>query len=315
MKSNQFFIFLCLMVSLSPLHSYAQQEDKATRIMNLLPAVVDMPGIDPAIPENFVAMSPNGRPNINDWVYWGPKEVLEEYFKDPKSLKQPILQVKLSTETFQNGPDTFFGEEELAKMPGVKIKKLMWGNTYPVMPVNVELGEEKAFLAWMGLNSPNGYALMFGLTYPMEKGHPNEEDLSLWNRFLEETTILPPYEFFKAHGQDLQEGYTIVTLNGTEQKIVAEKRNRDGLLRIVAMPHKGDSKLSIKRVDQCLMGSEWKYGEPLAKVKGTLTAKNPNLYGTVVLDTTMSILIRPVDEFSIPDNELKTNPQVVVYEE
>ena len=47
----------------------------------------------PGIPADFVALSPNGILDPHDLIYWGPKDVLKAYFKDPSSLKVPLIHM------------------------------------------------------------------------------------------------------------------------------------------------------------------------------------------------------------------------------
>ena len=67
-----------------------------SRIRSLLPDLLLDFGVEPAIPEDFIAMSPRGKPNLGEWIYWGPKEVLEKYFTTPEHrLDSAVIRVQL----------------------------------------------------------------------------------------------------------------------------------------------------------------------------------------------------------------------------
>ena len=94
-------------------------------------------------------------------VYWGPKDVLEAYFKDQKSLNTPILRIKLSAYVAQTGPDQFTSDDVDVKQTGKGLqgeeeyKKLRWGN-YPVRTEELIVENHKFLMAWVGLNDPQG---------------------------------------------------------------------------------------------------------------------------------------------------------------
>jgi hypothetical protein len=134
-------------------------------------------------------MAPFGNePDPHDWIYWGPKDVLETYFKDEQSLSVPVLRVKLSSNVSQIGPNKFSGDNDLQGMlkkdPNSKLKSLMW-NQYPVQAIELNLNNKRLFTAWVGMNDPEGHwVLMFNLVYPEKSGHPDILDIELWNNFL-----------------------------------------------------------------------------------------------------------------------------------
>lgn len=116
-------------------------EDKELRIVELLPSLLCPLAIEPKIPVDFIALSPSGVLDCYDWIYWGPKETLEAYFKDPQSLKEPILRVKLSSNVIQTGPNTFSdnGDDSLKKLEeqfpeGFDHIEHQWGD-YPISAV------------------------------------------------------------------------------------------------------------------------------------------------------------------------------------
>jgi hypothetical protein len=202
------------------------------RILELLPNLLCPFAVDPGIPADFVALSPRGTLDPYDWTYWGPKDVLKAYFENPASLKTPVLRVKLSANVAQTGPNSFNNEgsmESLKMLQKEDLKgfasiKTRWGD-YPILAIRTKMEGQLIFMAWVGLNDPEaGWTLMFNLVYPDKKGHPNKKDRQLWESLLTKTTQLKDGDYFKACGQDLQEGYTLVNVGGAKLKMLAEKR-------------------------------------------------------------------------------------------
>ena len=153
------------------------------------------------------------------------------------------MRVKLSANVAQTGPNSF-SENEDHLIKSLKIKdpnnfdfiKHKWGN-YPVQSIKVKFMGKQLFTAWVGLNDPEGgFTLLFNLVYPETEGHPNKEDIDLWDNFIMKTKQLSERDFFKANGQDMQTGYTIVTVCGEKLKMTAEKRQKDGKMQVVVIP-------------------------------------------------------------------------------
>ena len=92
-------LFACIFI-MNPLTAIAPQDKQDVkndlRILELLPNLLCPLAVDPGIPADFIALSPNGILDPHDLIYWGPKDVLKAYFKDPSSLKVPLIRVKLS---------------------------------------------------------------------------------------------------------------------------------------------------------------------------------------------------------------------------
>lgn len=268
------------------------------RILNLLPNLLKPLAVEPGIPEDFVALSPTGILDPCDWIYWGPKDVLEAYFKNPSSLEAPILRVKLSANVVQTGPNSFSDEaflDSLKKEDPNACFETKWGD-YPVCAIKARIEGNLIFMAWVGLNDPEaGWTLLFNLVCSDEKGHPNKQDRKLWENLLIKTTSLKDGDYFKALGQDLQEGYTIANFNGAKLKMFAEKRQRDGVLQVVVFPEP-DVEFYYEDMEEVLMGAEWKYGEPMVKVYGEVVFKNASMINDTKCVT--SIFFKTVPEFS-----------------
>ncbi len=145
--------------------------------------------LEPAIPADFVARSPRGDQNLNDWVYWGREEVLKSYFEDPSSIKEPIIRVKLSRTTTQKGPKL-----ELKEIKNLNLKsknnlkevgyfETHWGD-YPVLALNYPLGGHTVQFAWVGLNDPeSGGVLIFNLV------NANSNGEQLWDNLITKTSV------------------------------------------------------------------------------------------------------------------------------
>jgi hypothetical protein len=169
--------------------------DDHSRINQLLPNTFYPLHVAPALPADFVAMSPNGDIDLYDWVYWGPKNVLEAYFKNPNSLKSAIIRVKFSENVAQTSPNTFGnGIEEFVKQlkqadPQAVIQK-RWGQ-YPVIAIKERMRNKVCNMAWVGLNVPEaGWTLIFNLIYSENKNEPSKEDETMWYKFINETKPL-----------------------------------------------------------------------------------------------------------------------------
>lgn len=285
-----------------------QDVKRDLRILELLPNLLCPLAVDPSIPADFTALSPKGTLDPYDWIYWGPSNILKAYFENPASLQIPILRVKLSPNIAQTGPN-LFNNEELLKMLrkedpiGFASIETQWGD-YPIFAIRTKRDDQLIFMAWVGLNDPEaGWTLMFNLVYPDKEGHPNKEDRQLWESLLLRTTQLTDRDYFKACGQDLQEGYTLVNVNGAKLKMFAEKRERDGMLQVIVIPEGSDIEFQYIDMIECAMGAKWKYGEPIVKVYGEVIVNNKNVKSITGCIT--SIFFKIVQEFSFKQEDSK----------
>lgn len=168
------------------------------RILKLLPDPYYTLAIEPAIPEHFVAASPSGELDLNEWIYWGPKDVLEKYFENPNSLDQPLIRIKMTVNRAQTGPDNFTGTDDDIKEFKVKLhssENLKWGN-YPVHAIKGTMFHKVICVAWIGLNYPQGETLLCNLVYPPQQSQPKKKDYQLWNTFIRKSKPLFPYGAF-----------------------------------------------------------------------------------------------------------------------
>ena len=272
------------------------------RILDLLPNLITPLAVDPGVPTDFVALTPSGNLDPYDWIYWGPKNVLEAYFKDPTSLKEPLIRVKLSGNVAQTGLNSFNNENprELAALKRMSPKdfasiRTQWGN-YPVFAIRTKMNGKVLFTAWTGLNAPEGWTLMFNLVYPEKKGHPTKKDRQLWENFLTKSTQLKDGDYFKALGQDLQEGYTVADIFGAKVKVTAEKRKSDDVMQVVVTLQSPHIEFHYLDMLDGRMGAEWKYGEPLVKVYADVVVSNGN--NQTIGNYVTSVFYTDVEEFS-----------------
>lgn len=290
---------LCVVVQLSA--------EEKLRINQLLPDLLCPLAVEPAIPSNFVAASREGEPNIYEGIFWGPKETLKRYFENPASLKEPILFVELSAHVAQKGPTQFTVDfDDLDRQfrnageEGCAHRDYKWGN-YPIKAICAPVKGQKLETALVGLNDPNGWVLMVHLIAPEEGEKVAAE---FWRNFLENTRPLSDWEFFKALGQDLQKGYTLVDQAGIKLKGIAERRKEDGKLLVAVIPTSPHTEFEFDHLLECALGSKWNFGAPLIKIYGTstmedcVTCKNE-------LTHVISVMIKPVQEFSVDPEQVK----------
>lgn len=306
-------LFACMLI-MNPLVAIAPQDKHDVKsnlhILELLPNLLCPLAVDPGIPADFVALSPNGILDPYDFIYWGPKNVLKAYFKDPSSLKVPLIRVKLSACVTQTGPNSFHKSflEYLNKLKqedpkGFASIETQWGD-YPVIAIRTITEGQLNFTACVGLNDPEaGWTLVFDLVYPDKKGHPTKKDRQLWESLLTKTTQLQDGDYFKAYGQDLQEGYTLVNVGGAKLKMFAEKRQSDGTLQVVVIPENSNVEFHYVDMMECAMGAKWKQGEPMVKVYGEIMFNDNNLKATTNYVT--SIFFKTVPDFSFKKGDEK----------
>lgn len=309
-----------------------------SRIRTLLPDFLLHFGVDPAIPDNFVAMSPRGKPNVAEWIYWGPKEVLEKYFTTPEHrLDSAVIRVKVDTCVVQTRANDF--DPELVKSlkkackgcaKTLSMQQMHWG-PYPVLSARMKglpEGEKVAdatdpqsedvvapdtlFLAWVGLNDPEGgHTLAFHLVPPTHRAL-SKKDRQLWSHFLKNTRALEEQELFLANGHDLQMGYTVVDLGPLRFTLTAEKRLADGMVQLVVIPEKSSDSFRFVDMRECMMGANWNIGKPLLKVCGTFEGESKEC-GKFSFGEIVSILIEEVQEFSVQADRLEKNSPYQVF--
>lgn len=162
------------------------------------------PKITPALPTNFVVVSasPSTKEtkqfNMYEGVIWSVERTAQQYEfgADRKfsNAKDPLFYAVLSEQVAQlPGTGTFNNEKDIvanysaAGLRKVKSAKTKWGN-YPVLSLTGERPDgSPVFVAWIGINSPDGWTILVDYRVPRGKGHPTNEEKRIWERFLSDT--------------------------------------------------------------------------------------------------------------------------------
>lgn len=200
-----FSLILCIGMSLTSIDAHAGIDINITkepsqkqdlRIKKLLPINIPSPlNIEPAIPANFVALSPSGKLDINEWTFWGPEDVVNIYLKNAHDLSKPIIGLKIGTITQKEieNPNRAEFIKNLANLGVSNFRdvSVRWGN-YPVYAVAGDVADQSIFIAWVGLNDPEGRTIKFQLLYPEKNRRPGPEDAKLWEDFLNNTKEIKP---------------------------------------------------------------------------------------------------------------------------
>ncbi len=286
------------------------------RIFTMLPTLDAPLAVDPAIPRNFVALSKDGTFDRNEWIYWGPKEVVEAYFQDQSTLKQSILRVRASETVKQISADKFSVEnDELCKlMAPMGLKRLFdvrmkWGK-YPIYAVTAEFQKKWLYTAWVGLSDPQGSTLMFELVYPGTK--PTNEQFELWDVFLDKTKILSDPVYSQGFNAVYAQGQTNVMLYGQSLSFIAEQRYTDKLIQVVVDAKKSGFTPILDTVYFSYIMPDPNCGGPGAKVYLSLVRKEGEK--ETVFTHMIPVLMKQVDSFSVEAESAKKNG-AIVYEQ
>lgn len=304
------FIVLVLLLTSTVSACFA---DDPLRIQKLLPDnLLVAVAIAPALPNDFIAMNPNGKLDAYEWTYWGPKEVLESYFKDENSLTQSIIRVKLGTTTQTeienpNREEWINSFRQYSGFEGFQDIHLKWGS-YPVYAIKAKFPEQILFIAWVGLNDPGDWALNCQLVYPRSRCKPTVSDVNLWKNFLSKTEQLTGKLYMKALGQNMEEGCTVVDLGKAKLKVIAERRKSDNKLQLAMIPLEENVSFEFHKANQ----GSWE-NMPTAEIQGTLTKRESQ--STLIIDHRVLVLIKDVQEFSINKEAVDGNARVVFYHE
>ena len=293
-----FCLILSLFLSFLPLYSEEIDVSQPLHISELIPSSSGFItlAIEPAVPKNFTALCKGREVNYADHVYWGPKEVLEAFFKDPDSLSQPIFEVYAVEGQSQQTPgvldEKFFQELVLKNPEFVSYHLAKWGS-YPYCELLVHLKNEPTRILCVGLNQDHGVILGFKLLCP-KTAQGKEAGLKLWNTFVQESKELPEPLFLKANGQEMHTGRTIIDVVGRKVEIIAEERKSDRKIRLAVIPSDQTVTFTFKNAKDVLFAGKWRNGDRMLKLDGAYIVDE----GWVHLDTTSSIFIKEVDDFS-----------------
>lgn len=273
------------------------------RIAQLLPRLDTPLAVEPMLPADFIALPKD------DWVYWGPKEVVEAYFANSSSLKTSILRVRPSETVKQVGPDTFSAEnDELCKlMAPLGLKRLFdvrmkWGK-YPIYAVTCEFQKKWLYTAWVGLSDPQGTTLLFELVYPGTK--PTQEQFALWDQFLDRTVPLQEPMYSSLYKLEYKKGVTELTFYGSSLAITAEQRYSDKEIRVMVDVKNSGFTTRLDSVYFAHIAPTLEVNGPGAKVYFSLV-RTQN--GKEELFTQMiPVLVQPVEAFSHDSEKVKAS--------
>lgn len=302
-------IFIFLMVT--------PVESSTPRIRQLIPDEwLYLPCIEPAIPSDYVASKPDRSFNYGMSILWGKEADFAKFMNDQiEAINSPLFRVQYSLNVAQTGPDSFSGEEDLkkelsnAKFKEFSIDKFKWGE-YPVQAIRgVDPKGKPFYMTWIGLNSET-MVLMIHLI----PSHDKAESDKVWDTFITKTKYLSEPACFIARGMDMQDGYTNYSSGTAQLKVYAEKRDSDGKLAIKVVPVSPNTTFAFSNIYEARMGSTWKYNEPCVKVSGIITEKSDK-FGTNIIDSVITILTKPVKEFSFPTDESEESTTILHQDE
>jgi hypothetical protein len=294
---------------------FAQGAWNQTRIAGLIGPIDTPLAVEPAIPADFVAMSPKGKIDAQDWIYWGPKHVLERYFADQNSLESAVLRVKLSEIVKQTSPDGFNKENDaladalapigLKRMYDLRMK---WGK-YPIYAITAQFEKKWLYAAWVGLADSQGTTLCFELVYP--HGKPNTLDFQLWNTFLDNTKPLPDSLYSQGFHLDVRPGCTRLRLYGENVTVFGEQRISDKMVQLVVDLAGSGFSFTTKNVSyEFMLPGEKTPGGPAAKIHGQFRKTD----GSLAVMQAVPVIIKKVPVFTINAQEAKASGKIV-YEE
>lgn len=286
------------------------------RVNKLLPQFVTVPALEFALPEDYVCFSFRDIPGAKyfDGYIWGPKEVVLDLFENGKlkenfNPSKPVLMARI-VPVVQEG-NGFLGENQLKQDPlTLKFKKINWGE-HPVLIWGCAKGREIQEEALIGLNHEN---LVLGITLIPTKKKRKEND-KFWETFLQKTRPLSFFEASKSRGQDLKQGETLVELQAELLKVVAEQRKSDGKLFIASIPCTKGISFNPQNISS-INGQDTNIAAyckgKIIKLKGTLITGG-SAKCNIHLSTTINVMLKEVDEFSVSQTDLDSHPEIQVF--
>lgn len=166
--------------------------------------MIHPPHVIPALPSNFIIVSaaPETKKSREFDMYrgviWAPERTARQYeFGSETNLqnaKDPMFFVRLSSSVGQYpGTDRFTDEKNLVGqcrslgLKNLKTAKNKWG-AYPVFSVTGNRSDGSTFyMAWIGINSRDGWTIVVDYRVPMGADHPTKEEQQIWENFLTQT--------------------------------------------------------------------------------------------------------------------------------
>jgi len=265
------------------------------RILQLLPrdqVVTPLP-IDPAIPEDFIALDLNGKQDVCLGMWWGPKDIIRTALKE-RSEKWPLIFVKLSSSISQKEYgklDIEAIKRECSILEEMTCQSGNWG-ALPYALVEGSFGDKKMNCLFVG-NNQNGIVYFFSLMHPEDK-KLEPSAMALWDRFVKETKQLPEPLFFKCLGQEMHIGHTISDSAGRKLLFKAEYNEEKNLVLISVEPHEGTIDFQYSAAELCKMGANWHQNEDMVKINGMISVEN----GWINSNQTTSVLLKKTKTFS-----------------
>jgi len=198
MMNIRLSLYLLVLLAFAPLAQAAGQTNAWFSGMR------NPPKVTLALPTNYIVVSASAETkttkqfNMEDGVVWAPERTARrfEFGADRKfkNLKDPMFFAALSAEVAQQpGGDTFTNEKNIvanysgAGLKNVKSTKTKWGS-YPVLTLTGDRPDgSPIFVAWVGINSPEGWTILVDYRLPSGKGHPSDEEKKIWDNFLNQT--------------------------------------------------------------------------------------------------------------------------------
>jgi hypothetical protein len=182
---------------------------RAADVTNLwFAGMLHPPRVSLALPASFIvtSASPRGKSsqpdfNMYEGNIWAPERTARQFEHSAEhkfsNAKDPMFFVHLSSDVAQiPGKDSFTNEKELETtftglgMQKVKSKKLKWGD-YPVLSLTGERPNgSPVYVAWIGINSPDGWTILVDYRVPKGKNHPTRDERKIWDTFLSETKMM-----------------------------------------------------------------------------------------------------------------------------
>lgn len=187
-----YYTLIFTLCSINLLYAATEECNPTPRIMKLLPNLETLFAVELCIPEDFVLIKES---NSSDEFFWGPKNLDKACIDNLRLISEPLIHVSKT-----NGIKSF---ENIVQMVAEMKKSFpkqcvttmsQWGS-YPLISIQMTIGLDISYSAYVGLNDDSGTVLLFQLVFPSKKefgngNSPSNEDLILWTNFLNKTKPL-----------------------------------------------------------------------------------------------------------------------------
>ncbi len=251
--------------------------------------------VDPALPDDFICYSQDGILSHEGTLIWGKKETIDQFLTNPKEISDPLILVSISPNVFQKTYGKLIeikSQDILQYTKDFEIERGTFGD-YPYCKTWVKSNDKIYHCAHIGLNHESHAVLFLQLLQP-EDGSKTKQAELLWNAFFKNTKQLPFPDFALAHGHDMQTGFTTVEIQDKKFKVTAEKRKKDGKIKLSVIPLDQDLIFNHINTYVDMMRTDWHKGELILKTLGTFIDQKNSIY----MNMTVAILVKEVEEFS-----------------